>query len=590
MSLFLYPISFVLSAFAAEPPKAPLNLSPHDQFRALTDAYTEASQRLDPLYDYYYYADRPGSDFGNPLHVSYKEKSKKLAKETLKKFHQLQKKLTDKTDLETGALLEEMIEHDLNFLKLPYAALIDTNHLSNRIYAYAKMGNDLESYPFEEKSDFENYIKRANGIKAWADDYIRLLNQSQKTSFKLSSRSVELLIKNWESLMTEDFKNSYFYHPILLAEKKLKTEEINELKKDYEQQIKTNIYPQIGRLIKALKEIQPFTRSSFGIYKIDGKDRYYDLYKKSNTDYSTLSAKEIHEIGLNEVNRIQQEMTELQKKLGKENLTFKEFLNSIRENPKSYFESFDDLLKAFRSAESTVNKEVPKYFSNIPPIPLELRGIPDLKAPAGSYSPITDKVNKAYFDYNSGNLKATNRYITHTLFLHEGIPGHHFQLSINYLLKSKLGKFRTELVWSTPFVEGWALYAEYLGREMGVYSTPELLLGHLDDEMLRAVRLVVDTGMHSFGWSREKCLEFALSHLSSDKDGIESEIDRYSVWPGQALGYKIGQLEFKSLRKNAETKLGSKFDIKAFHSVLLESGSITMGLTRKKVDQWIKSL
>ena len=424
----------------------------------------------------------------------------------------------------------------------------------------------------------------------------KLVLSAAKKKVVLGKSSVELLIQNWESLINVPVEESTFYHPVKIAEKMaadknpkaMSPEALAALRAKYHATIETILYPEIGREVQFLKDFLPRASNRFGVYKLTGNDSIYDLFRKTRTDHSPLSAKKIHALGLSEVARIETEMRAIQNEMGYSALSFPAFLMKLREDPNSYFETEDQLLAAFRDAEKRIEVVVGNYFSNIPNVPLELRGIPQEKAPAGSYDGITDQIHRAYFQYNSANLHSVNRFQTHTLFAHEGVPGHHFQITINYFLKPRLGKFRTEMVNSTPFVEGWALYAERLARELGIYDTPGLLLGHLDDEMWRAVRLVVDTGIHAMGWSREQAVEYFMAHSSSDRKGIEAEVDRYAVWPAQALAYKLGQLEILRLREDAKKRLGAKFSIKEFHRVVLESGTITTSLLQRKIEAWVK--
>jgi uncharacterized protein (DUF885 family) len=191
---------------------------------------------------------------------------------------------------------------------------------------------------------------------------------------------------------------------------------------------------------------------------------------------------------------------------------------------------------------------------------------------------------------NTKNIKAVPSYGVNTLYLHEAIPGHHFQLALQYELKKELTEYQRKMYDSTAFVEGWALYAEYLGREMGLLSDPMQLMGSLNDEMLRAVRLVVDTGIHSKGWSRTKAIQYMKANLASDIRDIEIEADRYSVWPGQALAYKTGQLKIIELRKKAEAELGPRFDLREFHKIVLMSGTVSLKVLEEHVNDWVTLL
>ncbi len=563
------------------------NFESFPAFQKLTDDFTLSYYKIDPLWDYYNYSERPGSELGNELSAESVSREIALCTESLNALKTLRPALKNKIDLETATMFEDYLVSRLKAANNPWVRLISVNHLSNRIYSYGQMGAGLESYPFEVKQDFENYILRGNQLKAWSQSFRESLEYAKAKKFKIGKNTIELLIQNWEKLVKPSIEESSFYQPLKIAEKKLNPTEFAALRGLYLKVIEQEIYPAVRSSIDAAKSYLPFAGKQFGIYKILGDDSLYDLFREFDTDQSPLSAIEIHRIGLAEVKRIRQDIDVVRKKMGFGRMTYEAFLDHVRKDPKSSYSTSEELTAAFRDAEKRVNNVVGNYFSNIPNLPLELRGIPDPKTPAGSYSGVTDTVKRAYFNFNSADLKSTTRYGTHTLFLHEGVPGHHFQLSINYLLKPKFGKFRSEVFSSNPFVEGWALYAEYLGKEMGIYDTPELLLGTYNDEMMRAVRLVVDTGIHALGWSRKKAIHYMHSQLTEDIEGVVSEIDRYSVWPGQALGYKLGQLEILKLRKEAEKKLGARFDLKAFHRVVLDSGTVSIPMLRTNVTRWM---
>jgi len=556
-------------------------------FQKLTDDFTLNYYKIDPLWDYYNYSERPGPELGNELSALSVSREIALYTESLNALRVLRPALKSKIDLETATMFEAHLASRLKVAKHPWVRLINVNHLSNRIYYYSQMGAGLMSYPFEVKQDFENYILRGTELKAWSRSFQEALENAKAKKFKIGKNTIELLIQNWEKLLKPSIEESSFYQPLKIAEKKLNSTEYAAIKALYSKNIEQEIYPAIRSSIQAAKSYLPYSGKQFGIYRIQGDDSLYDLFREFSTDQSPLSAREIHRIGLAEVKRIRQDIEVVRKKMGFGQMSYEAFLNQVRDDSKSFYSNAEELTAAFRDAEKRVNAVVGNYFSNIPNLPLQLRGIPDPKTPAGSYSSVTDTVKQAYFNFNSADLKSTTRYGTHTLYLHEGVPGHHFQLSINYLLKPKFGKFRSELFESNTFVEGWALYAEYLGKEMGIYDTPELLLGTYNDEMMRAVRLVVDTGIHALGWSRKKAIQYMHSQLAENIEGVVSEIDRYSVWPGQALGYKLGQLEILKLRREAEQKLGARFDLKAFHRVVLDSGTVSIPMLRTNVTRWM---
>ncbi len=561
--------------------------------RKLTDQTTEDLQKIDPFYDYMNVTKRPGKEFGNEFLPNQNEVYKKIILKAEKEFNKIKNTAVDSIEKDTVYLFEEFIASSKKYFNKPeyeqVSRLLSVSHLWNRAKAYSDMGAGVASFPFEIYADFENYIDRSNGIPLWVDSYISETKLINKKGYLLSQQNMQHLLENFESLITEDLKKSKFYNPILMAEKTLKKEDIEKLEKKYALAIEKTIFPSIKKMTAFLKTNMKNTKPEFGLFGLKNGKKFYNDRLEDSTDQIGLNAEDLHSLGLSEVEKNKLLITDVKNKMGYSKKTFAEFIKFKSEDSNSYFTNKTDLEKSFRDAEKLVDSKVRNYFSTIPKTPLELRPIDHLKSPAGSYSGLTDTIDKAYFNYNSADLKATSKAETHTLYVHEGVPGHHFQLSINHDLKNQFGKFRGEMYGSTAFVEGWALYAEYLGREMGVYETNEHKLGNYSDDMLRAVRLVVDTGIHSMGWSREKAIQFMTDNIPENREGMVTEIDRYAVWPGQALGYKVGQLEIIKLRTQAEKELGSKFDIKEFHKTVLESGSINLKLLRIKVADWIKS-
>lgn len=268
--------------------------------------------------------------------------------------------------------------------------------------------------------------------------------------------------------------------------------------------------------------------------------------------------------------------------------SMKENLKRITSDPQSYFTNVKDMFAAYESLRAAVNREVEKSFSLIPKTDFKMVESENPEDAAGSYSDPTEVLPVGRFIVNSKNLKATPRWGVNTLFIHEAIPGHHFHLALQYEMKDTLSEYQRKMFYSNAFTEGWALYAERWGREAGLLKDPAQMVGSLSDEMPRAVRLVVDTGIHHYGWSREKVIRYMTANLPSDARDIQIETDRYSVWPGQALGYKLGQLKILELRDEAQKRLGAKFNLKDFHKVVLENGTVSLPVLESNVEAWLK--
>jgi prolyl oligopeptidase len=303
-----------------------------------------------------------------------------------------------------------------------------------------------------------------------------------------------------------------------------------------------------------------------------------------------LTAEEIHNIGIKEVERIRGEMEKLKDQIGFKG-TIDEFNTFLKNDSQFYYKDKKDLMDGFRKILSKMDSKLPELFGKLPEAKYDLFEMEEFRAKSAPaayyYSAPLDRSRPGYFYVNTYNLSARPKYTMTALALHEAVPGHHLQISIAQELRN-LPKFRRELG-VTAFVEGWGLYAEYLGYETEMYEDLYQKYGALTFEMWRACRLVVDTGIHEKHWSREQAYDFIKKYTPTSDHDLKSEIDRYISWPGQALAYKIGEMKIKELRKSAESRLGPQFDVKEFHDNVLKNGPLPLNLLDEKIDEWIKS-
>ena len=331
----------------------------------------------------------------------------------------------------------------------------------------------------------------------------------------------------------------------------------------------------------------PACRDSIGASSLPGGMAYYNFMVKNSTT-TDLTTQQIHDIGLSEVARIRAEMQRVMDQVGFKG-SFAEFTVFLNTDPRFYYTNSDDLLNGFRDIISRVYKVLPTMFAHLPAAQAEVKPIPLLgseQQPAAYYNPGPDDGSRSgYFAANISNLNTRPKWGMETLTLHEAIPGHHLQIT---MAKEATGlpKFRRN-GWYNAFGEGWALYSESLGDEMGFYKDPYSKFGNLNDELFRAARLVVDTGIHALGWSREQAIAYLSENTANPPSDNIVEIDRYIAWPGQALGYKIGQLKIRQLRAKAASALGDKFDIRTFHNAVIDNGAIPLSVLEAQIDTWI---
>jgi uncharacterized protein (DUF885 family) len=320
----------------------------------------------------------------------------------------------------------------------------------------------------------------------------------------------------------------------------------------------------------------------------DGRAWYAYLARVSTT--TDLSPDAIHELGLKEVARIRGEMEQVKQQVGfKGDLAA--FFKFLQDDPRFYYDSSDAVVQGFRDLKKNIDARLPKLFADFPKADYEVRAVEPFRAAssAGGFyqSPSADGSRPGIFYVNTFNLKAQPKFGMETLSLHEAAPGHHFQIAIQQEL-TELPRFR-RFNGYVAYSEGWALYAESIGKELGVFTDPYQWYGRLSDEMLRAMRLVVDTGLHSKGWTREQAIKYMLENSSMAESDVTAEVERYIVWPGQALGYKLGQLRITELRAKAQAELGDAFDVREFHSQVLRDGALPMDVLTAKIDRWIES-
>jgi uncharacterized protein (DUF885 family) len=444
---------------------------------------------------------------------------------------------------------------------------------------------------FKTVKDYENFISRLGGIKKFTDQHIEVLRRGIRTGNTLPKKLLTGYLDSFTPHVSAKPQDTVFYKPFLAFSDSISAKDQARLRAAAQAVIAKKIQPQFKRFRDFMeREYIPQARTTIGYSAIpNGLDAYNKMIEVSTT--LPLTAKEIHETGLSEVKRIQGEMRGILKQAGF-NGTVKEFTAQLRADPQYVPASAQALLEKTNSIVGKMREKLPLLFGKLPKAALAVEPTPDfleVSAPTAYYTYIGNSEDPAQgrgiYYVNTYNLKSRPLYETEALSLHEGIPGHHLQIAIQRELSNQSDYRRN--YGATSFAEGWGLYAEGLGLEVGFYKDLAGNFGRLSYEMWRACRLVVDTGMHAFGWTREQAIQYLMDNTAMTLHNSTAEVDRYIGWPAQALAYKTGELKIRSLRAEAQRALGEKFDIREFHDQVLGSGSIPLAVLEQKIRRYI---
>ena len=484
-------------------------------------------------------------------------------------------------------------ENQVNYLlfKKQYENSIEAHSFKKFLMPFSHRGGiQLEHettsiIPLRNKQNFLDWIERLSKINTLIDDAIEKARIGIDQGIVPPRFLMEKVYKQIELQVFVEPKDSPFYRVFENINNEIDSSEEIQLKAlDV---IKTKVIPAYARLHTFFKEdYLPACRTSIGIKEIKNGKEYYEFLARKFTT-TNLTPLKIHEIGLAEVDRIREEMEAVIKEV-KWDGSFKAFLDDLRTNPKFYYDTSEDLFEAYLATSKRIDPELVKLFKVLPSMPYGLKPIPMESAPdtttAYYQRPAADGSRAGYYFVNLYRPEVRPKYEIEVLSVHEAMPGHHLQIAL--AMELDLPNFR-KYGGITAYVEGWGLYSERLGYDLGLYQDPYSKFGQLTYDMWRAIRLVVDTGMHYFDWSRQDAINYFLNNSAKTKQDVLNEVDRYINWPGQALAYKIGQLKILELKANAELAFGDSFDIKDFHHEVLKRGALPLDTLEKYINEWI---
>ena len=466
--------------------------------------------------------------------------------------------------------------------------LIPIDQMAGQHNTFASLGSGKSAQPFTNKQEFEDFVSRADGFIVWLDSVEANMREGMKQGVVLPKVLANKLLPQFKAHVVEDHTQSVFWMPVANMPDSISSEDKSGIQAAYKNLILKTLVPAYQKMATFLeKEYIPAARSSVGYASLPNGKAWYEYLIKQHTTLD-LNADEIHEIGLKEVERILGEMKSVKEQV-KFDGDLAAFFVHLRDSDEFYFDKPEDLVKAYEDVKINIDARVPKLFNVAPKADYVVKPVEAFRAASAagaSYqAPAPDGSRPGVFYINTHNLKAQPKFLLETLSIHEAAPGHHFQIALQQEVEG-LPRFR-KFGGYTVFAEGWALYAESLGKELGLFTDPYMWYGRLVDEQLRAMRLVLDTGFHAKGWTRKQGIAYMKANSSMAESDIISEVERYIGWPGQALSYKLGEFKIRELREKAQSELGIKFDIKEFHTQILIDGALPMPILESKIDLWI---
>lgn len=515
---------------------------------------------------------------------SYYQQKAEFAEALLDKINKLDLSQLSETEMISARLLKYDLRHTVKTYE--YEAylnplLSDSGfHLSLNYHI-----RNLNSY-----EQVKAYLNKLNAIPEYVGQHFALLRKGLEKGITQPLVIFEGYENTYDSQIVNDYKESFFYQPFKDLPPTLTEQQRDSVKAAAKKAITKNVIPQFKRIKKFFEtEYFPKTRKVLGASELPNGEEYYDYLLEYYTTLD-MSADEVHQLGLSEVERINSEMKKVMAETGFEG-SFAEFFEFLRTDEQFYAETSEELLMFARDIAKRIDAKLPAYFTKLPRRPYGVAEVPAAIAPkytTGRYIGPSSETDPGYYWVNTYDLPSRPLYVLPSLTAHEAVPGHHLQGSLNRELSDSIPKFRRNY-YISAFGEGWGLYSEFLAEEMGIYRNPYERFGKLTYEQWRACRLVVDTGLHAKGWTREQAVEFMKKNTALSIHEINTEVDRYISWPGQAVSYKIGELKIRELRKKAEEALGADFDIRKFHEVILEQGVVTLPILEQRVMAYIQN-
>jgi uncharacterized protein (DUF885 family) len=558
------------------------------QLDAVFDQYFEDVLRLNPLLATYIGDHRYDDQLPNSLGPEYRTEVRVLNERYLAAALAVDPATLSPADRISHDIFVRERRRALESERYP-DHLLPLNQIGGLLTTMPTLGSGTNAQPFATAEDYDKWLRRLDGLVVWMDQAIVNMREGMALGVVQPRPVMEKVLPQVEAQAVAKPEASDYYAPVRSFPADMPVAEQERLRAAFVAQIRDELAPAYRRLADFLRnEYLPKTRDSVAWTALPDGEAWYAFYVEEHTT-TKLKPEEIHELGLSEVARILGEMDRVRERVGFRG-DREAFFRFLETDPRFYYTRGEDLVQGYRDLKKRIDAALPKLFSVFPKADYEVRETEPFRAASaagGEYqAPSADGSRPGIFYVNTYNLKAQPKFGMETLSLHEASPGHHFQVTIQQELED-LPKFRRFGGDYTAYVEGWALYAEYLGKELGLFTDPYQWFGRLNDEQLRAMRLVVDTGLHSKGWTREQAIQYMVDNSTLAPSDVVAEVERYIAWPGQALGYKVGDLKIQALRRRAEAELGPKFDVRDFHREVLSDGAVPMDVLEAKIERWI---
>ena len=558
-------------------------------FAALLDEHFERSLVLSPVYATSIGESQFNDQYANSIGPEHRAASHELNVEFLSKLSEIDRNELGAQDQLSFDMFKLRREMSLAGEQFP-SYLAPMNQFRSATSSFVQLGSGSGLHPFETVKDYDDFLSRVDGFVVYIDQSIANMKEGVQQGVTQPEVLMNKFVPQVKSQLVDSAEESGFYSPVLSMPDSFSDAERERLALAYKDAIENKIIPAYARIDNFMgDEYLAAARDSIGLSDLPGGDAWYahNVRRITTTD---LTPDEIHQMGLDEVARIHVEMRGVMEEVGFDG-SMAEFFEFVYADPQFFFEEPEQLIQRYRDMSAHIEGLAPKLFEVFPKTPFEVRRVEPFReasASKGSYqSGSADGTRAGIFYANAYNVGVRPKWDMQSLYLHEAIPGHHFQISLQRENES-LPRFR-RFSGFTAYTEGWGLYAESLGKELGVYTDPMDYFGSLNAELWRSIRLVTDTGIHSKGWTRQQVLDYMYANSAVSETRAVSEAERFMAIPGQALAYKIGMLKIRELRADAESRLGDNFDVRAFHTEILKDGPMPLSMLENKIDGWVRS-